>query len=368
MNILHLNSNFENSTIHYNIVNELNNYPGVSGSLFYPDKLNSTYRGNEINFLVHKKCLIKFENFFFSIRNEHLLNVIKKNLVLESFSTTLAHSLFSNGYLAYTLMKKKGIPYSVIVTNTDMNIYFKKMKHLRSKGIKILLNSKKIIFSSVTYRDELINKYIDDNLKAEILKKSIVIPFGIDNFWIENKVKTPKKISSESLKLLYVGKINKNKNIELTIEACKILISKGTRIELTIVGDIVKQKDEKLKQNILNNDFVNYVSHTKFENLIEIYRLNDIFIMPSKVESFGLVYAEAMSQGLPVIYTRNQGFDKQFEEKEIGVSVDSNSVRDVVKGIEYIKDNYQKLSESTYKKVDKFSWRKVVEMFVKEIS
>ena len=38
-----------------------------------------------------------------------------------------------------------------------------------------------------------------------------------------------------------------------------------------------------------------------------IYRENDIYVMPSIIETFGLVYAEAMSQGLPVIYTRGQG-------------------------------------------------------------
>jgi len=44
--------------------------------------------------------------------------------------------------------------------------------------------------------------------------------------------------------------------------------------------------------------------------------------MPSITETFGLVYAEALSQGLPVLYTRGQGFDRQFEEGEVGYAVD----------------------------------------------
>ena len=49
-----------------------------------------------------------------------------------------------------------------------------------------------------------------------------------------------------------------------------------------------------------------------------IFIVNDIFVMPSVTELL-LVYAEAMSQGLPVIYTRGQGFDGQFEEEKLAI-------------------------------------------------
>ena len=42
--------------------------------------------------------------------------------------------------------------------------------------------------------------------------------------------------------------------------------------------------------------------------------------MPSKYETFGLVYPEAMSRGIPIVYTKNQGFDKYFEDGEIIVA------------------------------------------------
>ncbi|HGK7332802.1 TPA: glycosyltransferase [Streptococcus suis] len=65
--------------------------------------------------------------------------------------------------------------------------------------------------------------------------------------------------------------------------------------------------------------------------------------MPSFHESFGLVYAEAMSQGMPVIYTRGQGFDGQFEEGVVGFSVDcideveiSNKIISIVKGFKFL--------------------------------
>ena len=55
--------------------------------------------------------------------------------------------------------------------------------------------------------------------------------------------------------------------------------------------------------------------------------------MPSYTESFGLVYAEAMSQKLPVIYSKGQGFDGQFEEGLVGYHVSPYDVKDIANGI-----------------------------------
>lgn len=41
--------------------------------------------------------------------------------------------------------------------------------------------------------------------------------------------------------------------------------------------------------------------------IIDVYRDSDIFVMPSKFETFGLVYVEALTQGLHLIYTKGQG-------------------------------------------------------------
>lgn len=55
--------------------------------------------------------------------------------------------------------------------------------------------------------------------------------------------------------------------------------------------------------------------------------------MPSFTESFGLVYAEAMSQGLPVIYSKGQGFDGQFAEGVVGYHVDAHDPEELCENI-----------------------------------
>ena len=92
---------------------------------------------------------------------------------------------------------------------------------------------------------------------------------------------------------------------------------------------------------------------------LDIYRNNDIFILPSITETFGLVYAETISQGLPVIYTRNQGFDGQFKEGEIGYSVQYNSANEIIDKVKEITNDYINISNNCLVQVDRFCWDKI---------
>ena len=67
--------------------------------------------------------------------------------------------------------------------------------------------------------------------------------------------------------------------------------------------------------------------------------------MPSFHETFGLVYIEAMSQGLPIIYTKGEGIDGYFKEATVGYSVNPKDVKNIVKKIEMIIHNYNKISK-----------------------
>jgi len=56
------------------------------------------------------------------------------------------------------------------------------MIHLRGLGNKILMEAESIVFLSKPYKDYLIERYVKEKYKDLILRKSYVIPSGIDNF------------------------------------------------------------------------------------------------------------------------------------------------------------------------------------------
>lgn len=360
MKVLHVNS-YYNGSVFYKNLYEYQKKSGIDINVFVP--VPSSYVDPEFDYGEYtriSKNHYKFDRLVFHLKHHKIYKDIVKKYDIGTYSVIHAHSLFSNGYVAMRLKKQFGIPYIVAVRNTDVNTFFKKMIHLRKMGLEILKNSEHIVFLSRSYRDEVIQKYAPENLKEIIFNKSSIIPNGIDDFWLENRGNIRELPNENDLKLLYVGVINKNKNIITTVKTIEVLQSKGINAKLTIVGRI---EDPAIYNQIKNFDFVKYIEPKPKEELLDIYRQNDIFVMPSIHETFGLVYAEAMSQGLPVIYTRGQGFDGQFNEGEVGYSVEASDSKEIAEKILEIVDNYGEISRMSRESCKMFNWNIIAENY-----
>ena len=85
--------------------------------------------------------------------------------------------------------------------------------------------------------------------------------------------------------------------------------------------------------------------------------------MASRGETFGLVYLEAMSQGLPVIYSKNTGIDGIFEQGTIGYGVSPGSVSEMAKAIEKIIADYENISSNCINEARNFNWASVAEKY-----
>lgn len=368
MKILHINSNYLQSSLYKTQKNEMDFQRENENIFFVPlvnNKTNNKYKNIiEEHNLYAPLILNKYDKYLYFFRKFKIEKFVRKNLNIVDYNHIFAYSLFSNGGVAYSLYKKYGISYTVLVQNTDLNTYFPKMLHLRSYVYKIITNASNIIFISESYKNSMIEKFIKNKDKDDVVKKSTVIPFGIDNFWFNNQVED-KKINRKQnfIKLLFVGKINSNKNIDLLINAVRKINKNSFNCKLTLIGDI---EDLSYKSFIYENrEYVEHIGFLEKEELLKKYREHDIFVMASFRESFGLVYAEAMTQGLPVIYTRGQGFDKQFTEGTVGYSVDPNDVDELIKKINLIDNSYEMISEKCIKESKKFKWLNIIDKYTK---
>ncbi|WP_347548511.1 glycosyltransferase family 4 protein [Pseudalkalibacillus hwajinpoensis] len=359
MKVLHINSNYLYTTLFDKMVQHLN-LLGVNNTVFMPTsgKINFVIPPKE--FVHHPVSFNKKDSYFFYLKQAKIFKSLKLNLDVTKFDLVHAHTLFTDGCIAYKLKKKYGLRYIVAVRNTDVNTFFKYMVHMRGLGIKILKEAEKIIFLSESYKKLVLEKYVPRKIKAEISYKSEVIPNGIDEFWFKNKGDNKDLVNKYSLNLVYAGTINKNKNIINTIKSIDILEEEGYSVIFTVVGRIV---DDSIYQQILSKPYVKYITQKAKEDLIDIYRKNDIFVMPSKTETFGLVYAEAMSQGLPIVYTKNQGFDGQFKEGKVGFHVEWNDPREIADRIIDISRKYKELSINSIELNGKFNWIEISQKY-----
>lgn len=343
MRVFHINCNYLTTALHQTMVENLDEF-GVESNVFAP-----TY---DIDLAVIKpnsnvyveQCFKKWDRVSYFYKQSKIITAAEKKYQEKERDIIHAYTLFTDGNVARTLSKKHGIPYVVAIRDTDVNDFFRYRPYLIKLGIQIMEDASAVFFLSEAYKKIVLEKYVPSALQKLIESKSYVIPNGIHDYWLENKWNDRKKfpnLNEKNLKVIYAGRINKRKNIPTTQRALDLLRSRGWKIDYTIIGKVEDQKEfEKIKQ--LGN--VNYISAQPKEKLAELYRKNDLFVMPSHTETFGLVYAEAMTQGLPVVYTKGQGFDGQFPEGSVGYRVDDNSPEDIATAIEKIVKNYSEIS------------------------
>ena len=263
-----------------------------------------------------------------------------------------AHTLFSDGSLAFHYYCKYGTPYIVAIRATDIDHFLKFKPWLKSYGKQILDHARYVVFISPSLKRKFQQIYGDG-----YESKSLIIPNGINSsFLIPGEYR--KKVTHTPLELLYVGSFLKRKNVPALINLVKNLPAR-----LTIVGS-GGDDEKKVLQIIRNSDKINYLGQIKDQSrLTQIYKQSDIFIMTSLGETFGLVYIEAMSQGLPVIYSKNTGIDGFFEEGAIGFGVSPGSESQMKSGINRIVSNYQEISENCLAEAKTFNWATIAEKY-----
>ena len=353
--VLHICSYYAGSDLYKNLFSSLETL-GIRQSVYVFTSKN--YRAEvSVPANVHfSPCYYEFERLVFDLKHSRVLRDIKRREDVGKYDVIHAHSLFSNGYIAYRLKQEFGLPYIVAVRNTDVNVFFKYMIHLRRLGVRIMAEASAIVFISKPYKDFTISRYVPKRFRDSFDKKSVVLPNGIDHFWHENKAK-PRKLSAQRrVRIIQVGSINRNKNPDATIAACEVLRSESYDVRCTLVGQITEARYLRLLKRY---PFIEYIPHRRKDDLIRYYREADIFVMPSKKETFGLVYAEAMSQALPVISTRGQGFDGQFREGEVGYAVDSSSPHEIATRIKDILRDYGQISKRALDHAERYDWRNI---------
>lgn len=359
MKILHICNNFISSTVHQRMA-EASRKLGIKNTVFAPVvTLEGRVQPEEDEYAV--KCVNYLDRFFFHHKQKKTYTALKNTLNVKDYDYLHTHCVFTDGNVALRLKKEMGLPYLVTINNTDLNHFFKLRILLRKRGIRIMEEASAIVFIAEPYRKAVFEKYIPKRLHEALMKKTYIIPFGMDDFWFENIAGNAKALKEpKSMRVFYAGDINANKNITLTVAAIRILQKEGWNITLFLAG---KVHDETLFKELAFESFVKYLGLLDREGLLEQYQKADLFAMPSHRDTFGLVYAEAMSQGTPILYTRGQGFDEQFPDGTVGFAVSDSDPEEMADRMKRIAENYREFSAACIRNASKFNLENIAKQY-----
>lgn len=123
-------------------------------------------------------------------------------------------------------------------------------------------------------------------------------------------------ICPEKKKILFLSRLHPKKGVEFLLQAGAILRDQGLPIQLLIAGPGDDRYVGQLKSltSTLGLD-----DHTEFLGMVRgiekrsLFQLSDVFVLPTFQENFGLVIAEAMACGTPVVTTRGTDIWREIE-------------------------------------------------------
>lgn len=291
--------------------------------------------------VIHFECWSRLDRLLFFPQQWKTEKMLQSSYNLHEFDLLHAHRLLRSGYSALRMKKKYGLPYVVSVRVSDLTncIQFPFFRRLAKA---ILQESSGVLFLSKAHQIEFARSVIPASELAAFQAKTVVIGNCLEPFWIKHtampRTSTP---STDNLKILVVAKIDANKNLPAAAKAIQILRSRGIKATLTVIGAVLeKAAYRKLREF----DCVQILPFMKAEELEVQYKAHDIFLMPSFHETFGRVYVEAMSQGLPVLYSAGQGFDQNFADGEVGYAIPPKDPETIANRVEDVLRNYVAIS------------------------
>ncbi|MDI6723947.1 MAG: glycosyltransferase family 4 protein [Methanobacterium sp.] len=198
-----------------------------------------------------------------------------------------------------------------------------------------------------------------------IKDKGVVIHNGI-NISSINGVKSIEL--KKGFNILFPGGPKLIKGGDILIESVKRLVNEIPDLNLYIALDV--PENHLIRQMVKNYNLENHVNFVGFLNkkkYMAFLNSVDILVMPSRMESFGIVYLEAMALGIPVIASDVGGIPEIIKNQRNGIltSLDPDDVSNAILTLYNDHEKRKNISINNLNDAHKFEWANLVKKYVK---
>ena len=377
MHVLHITGSYGGTEVYKNLFTALDKL-GVRQTVFVPLNASNHNRiGNHlIDFevqgskIVYSTVLKPYHRFLYGQKVKTIVGEVEEMINMADVDVIHAATLCIDGAVAYELQKKYNIPYLLAVRNTDISVYYKYFKWRLGYFSKIFTHAARVIFICPQYKDYFLNKKMPQRIAVD-LSRIEVIPNGVDALFLNKRSRLHRTLNAP-IRIVFVSAFVQNKCLKEIIEAISIVRERmKLDIKFDAIGKGLPYRKEKIEyvtciEQLANKYcWVTLHDYMSKEELCKFLSQCDIYVMPSKPETFGLVYVEALSQNLPIVYGKGEGFDGYFTDGLVGYAAIPFDVNDIAEKIELVIKSYERL-EIAVNELDLyslFSWENIAKKY-----
>ena len=225
--------------------------------------------------------------------------------------------------------------------------------HSIVEGHKLLsFKSDKIIAVSYAVKGNIVNSFHRPEKKITTIYNNL-IPWQRPGGEQIELLKRDLNINEEDFVILFLGRINKFKGIDILINAFRKIKIDYPQIKLIVIGDILDRTYPKL--NIGNEEDIIHIEAK--EDITSFYEICDLVVLPSRQESFPYVMLEAGYVKKLLIASRTGGIAEFIVDGVNGVLFENGNYLDLADKIRYVINNPEyarSVTEEMCKKVKKY--------------
>lgn len=226
------------------------------------------------------------------------------------------------------------------------------------KRVSTALHQASLLISSIPDSYNAIKKF--HNLESVVIPETGCFP---NDF--ENNIQA--RFSGLRLKIIWVGKFDFRKRLDLALRSIAEVCSNGTNVSLDVYGtgsDKQVQTSKELAANLGIQDCVNFMGNRPHEDVVSAMKSADLFLFTSVSEDTSTVVLEAVSYGLPVLCFDACGMSTVINQ-DVGIKISltnpEQSVKDFANAISMLSNNrtlLQMMSKNCVARASELSWDK----------
>ena len=337
--------------------------------VFVP-KYKEEYDDSKLPYKVVRCKSRKFPFIDYSLPLPLLDKKFRKEVKNSNLDLIHIHSPFSIGKYGVSFAKKNKIPVIGIIHSQFKQDFRRAVRLeevtevLTKKIIKVYNNCDKCYAVNKGMAELYYNEYGLNRL-PEVLNNATEFCYVKNKSKDIDLINKKHNIKKDEKVFLFVGRINKLKNVFFIIDSLKILNKKKLKYnyKMLFVGDgqDILELKHYVKKNKLE-DKVIFVGEVKNRNLLKSYYVrSDLFLFPSLYDASSIVQIEAASQKVPTIFLKGSKTSSDITNRVDGfIAKDKEDFANIIDEVMSNNKLYKEISENVYKNVYK-NWDRILE-------